>query len=179
MGRVYLPLMKKHLEREISPDRLNCLQCFPPTPQGCLYLISSAFRGEPFSLSTQQTQRSHRSPASTDDTVRVFVSPTVFQEQPDVPPTQSQVQARTVPPEDYSYMSSIKRLLTNKPFILLLVSYGQTPPQLSDLPRSTRTQPGLLSENTCPMSTTSLRYSLKIQATDGNRLYRDLIRQFI
>ncbi|XP_046904807.1 feline leukemia virus subgroup C receptor-related protein 2 isoform X2 [Hypomesus transpacificus] len=48
----------------------------------------------------------------------------VFQEQPDLPPTQSQFQARGVSPEDYSYMASIRRLLTNKPFILLLISYG-------------------------------------------------------
>ncbi|XP_041926335.1 feline leukemia virus subgroup C receptor-related protein 2-like isoform X4 [Alosa sapidissima] len=48
----------------------------------------------------------------------------VFQEQPEIPPTQSQVTARSIPPEDYSYMASIKRLLSNKPFILLIISYG-------------------------------------------------------
>ncbi|XP_062406213.1 heme transporter FLVCR2-like isoform X4 [Sardina pilchardus] len=48
----------------------------------------------------------------------------VFQEQPEIPPTQSQVTARSIPPEEYSYMASIKRLLCNKPFILLIISYG-------------------------------------------------------
>ncbi|XP_060919403.1 heme transporter FLVCR2 isoform X3 [Labrus mixtus] len=48
----------------------------------------------------------------------------VFQERPEIPPTQAQAQARNIPPEDYSYMASILRLLTNKPFMLLVVSYG-------------------------------------------------------
>lgn len=48
----------------------------------------------------------------------------VFQDQPDIPPTQSQAQARNVPPGDYSYMASIMRLLRNVPFILLIISYG-------------------------------------------------------
>ncbi|XP_049597414.2 heme transporter FLVCR2 isoform X2 [Syngnathus scovelli] len=48
----------------------------------------------------------------------------VFQEKPELPPTQAQAQARCIPPESYSYLASIWRLLRNKPFMLLLVSYG-------------------------------------------------------
>ncbi|XP_033972418.1 LOW QUALITY PROTEIN: feline leukemia virus subgroup C receptor-related protein 2-like [Trematomus bernacchii] len=48
----------------------------------------------------------------------------VFQEKPELPPSQSQAQARSTPPEENSYMSSILRLLRNKPFMLLMVSYG-------------------------------------------------------
>ncbi|KAM4543082.1 choline/ethanolamine transporter flvcr2a isoform 2-T4 [Odontesthes bonariensis] len=48
----------------------------------------------------------------------------VFQDRPEIPPTQSQAQARNTRPDDYSYMASILRLLRNKPFILLAISYG-------------------------------------------------------
>ncbi|XP_039992689.1 feline leukemia virus subgroup C receptor-related protein 2 isoform X2 [Xiphias gladius] len=48
----------------------------------------------------------------------------VFQERPEIPPTQAQVQARNIPPGEYSYTASIWRLLCNKPFMLLVVSYG-------------------------------------------------------
>ncbi|XP_061599383.1 heme transporter FLVCR2 isoform X3 [Cololabis saira] len=48
----------------------------------------------------------------------------VFQEKPEIPPTQAQAQARNSRPEEYSYMASIKRLLCNKPFMLLVISYG-------------------------------------------------------
>ncbi|XP_029350063.1 choline/ethanolamine transporter flvcr2a isoform X1 [Echeneis naucrates] len=48
----------------------------------------------------------------------------VFQEKPEIPPTQAQVQARSISPDEYSYMASILRLLRNKPFMLLVVSYG-------------------------------------------------------
>ncbi|XP_026212393.1 feline leukemia virus subgroup C receptor-related protein 2 isoform X1 [Anabas testudineus] len=48
----------------------------------------------------------------------------VFQEKPELPPTQAQAQARDIPPEQYSYTASILRLLCNKPFMLLVVSYG-------------------------------------------------------
>lgn len=48
----------------------------------------------------------------------------VFQERPEVPPSQAQAQARNIPPEEYSYTASILRLLRNKPFMLLVVSYG-------------------------------------------------------
>lgn len=48
----------------------------------------------------------------------------VFQEKPDIPPTQAQAQARNISPEQYSYMASIRRLLGNIPFLLLTISYG-------------------------------------------------------
>eukprot|EP00064_Thunnus_orientalis_P014808 superscaffoldBa00002634_g14855 len=48
----------------------------------------------------------------------------VFQEKPEIPPTQAQAQARSIPPDEYSYTASILRLLRNKPFMLLVVSYG-------------------------------------------------------
>lgn len=51
----------------------------------------------------------------------------VFQEKPEIPPTQAQAQARNIPPEQYSYMASVLRLLRNKPFMLLVVSYGGSP----------------------------------------------------
>ncbi|KAK5623546.1 Feline leukemia virus subgroup C receptor- protein 2 [Crenichthys baileyi] len=48
----------------------------------------------------------------------------VFQERPKLPPTQAQATARRIPPEEYSYTASILRLLRNKPFVLLIISYG-------------------------------------------------------
>ncbi|KAL4618114.1 feline leukemia virus subgroup C receptor-related protein 2 [Arapaima gigas] len=48
----------------------------------------------------------------------------VFQEQPKIPPTQAQLVARTLSTEDYSYTASILRLLRNRPFVLLIVTYG-------------------------------------------------------
>ncbi|XP_061094178.1 heme transporter FLVCR2 isoform X2 [Conger conger] len=48
----------------------------------------------------------------------------VFQERPKIPPTQAQVVSRNIPPEQYSYMASIMRLLRNIPFILLIITYG-------------------------------------------------------
>ncbi|XP_037541072.1 feline leukemia virus subgroup C receptor-related protein 2 [Nematolebias whitei] len=48
----------------------------------------------------------------------------VFQDRPKLPPTQAQATARSIPPEQYSYTTSILRLLRNKPFILLLITYG-------------------------------------------------------
>lgn len=48
----------------------------------------------------------------------------VFQERPEIPPTQSQAQARTSRSSDNSYMASIWRLLSNKAFTLLAISYG-------------------------------------------------------
>lgn len=48
----------------------------------------------------------------------------VFQERPKLPPTQAQALARNIPPEEYSYTASILRLLRNRPFILLIVTYG-------------------------------------------------------
>ncbi|XP_028295813.1 choline/ethanolamine transporter flvcr2b isoform X2 [Gouania willdenowi] len=48
----------------------------------------------------------------------------IFQERPKLPPTKAQALARNIPPEEYSYLASFKRLLCNKPFILLIISYG-------------------------------------------------------
>lgn len=48
----------------------------------------------------------------------------VFQERPKLPPTQAQATARSIPPEHYSYTASILRLLRNRPFILLIITYG-------------------------------------------------------
>ncbi|XP_076004818.1 choline/ethanolamine transporter flvcr2b-like [Genypterus blacodes] len=48
----------------------------------------------------------------------------VFQERPEIPPTPAQATARSIPPEQYSYTASILRLLRNKAFILLIISYG-------------------------------------------------------
>ncbi|KAG5857560.1 heme transporter FLVCR2 isoform X2 [Anguilla rostrata] len=48
----------------------------------------------------------------------------VFQEKPKIPPTQAQVVARNIPPDQYSYTASILRLVRNVPFILLTISYG-------------------------------------------------------
>uniref|UniRef100_A0A665UM56 Feline leukemia virus subgroup C receptor-related protein 2-like n=1 Tax=Echeneis naucrates TaxID=173247 RepID=A0A665UM56_ECHNA len=48
----------------------------------------------------------------------------VFQERPKLPPTQAQATARSILPEQYSYTASIARLLRNRPFILLIITYG-------------------------------------------------------
>ncbi|CAB1342563.1 unnamed protein product [Coregonus sp. 'balchen'] len=48
----------------------------------------------------------------------------MFQERPELPPTQAQATARCIPPEQYSYTASILRLLRNKPFLLLILTYG-------------------------------------------------------
>uniref|UniRef100_A0A8C1U0R1 Feline leukemia virus subgroup C cellular receptor family, member 2a n=1 Tax=Cyprinus carpio TaxID=7962 RepID=A0A8C1U0R1_CYPCA len=48
----------------------------------------------------------------------------VFQEKPEIPPSLSQVALRDMPTTQYSYLASIARLFCNKPFILLLISYG-------------------------------------------------------
>ncbi|KAM8915703.1 choline/ethanolamine transporter flvcr2b-like [Spinachia spinachia] len=48
----------------------------------------------------------------------------VFQEKPEIPPTQAQAQCRNIPPGGYSYTASIGSLLRNKPFMLLVLSYG-------------------------------------------------------
>ncbi|XP_048063641.1 feline leukemia virus subgroup C receptor-related protein 2 isoform X1 [Megalobrama amblycephala] len=48
----------------------------------------------------------------------------VFQERPEIPPTHAQAAARQISPESYSYTASIFRLLRNKAFILLVITYG-------------------------------------------------------
>lgn len=49
----------------------------------------------------------------------------VFQDRPDIPPTHAQAAARQISPESYSYTASILRLLRNKAFILLVITYGE------------------------------------------------------
>uniref|UniRef100_A0A8C1MBE4 Feline leukemia virus subgroup C cellular receptor family, member 2b n=1 Tax=Cyprinus carpio TaxID=7962 RepID=A0A8C1MBE4_CYPCA len=49
----------------------------------------------------------------------------VFQERPEIPPTHAQAAARRISPESYSYTASILRLLRNKAFILLVITYGE------------------------------------------------------
>ncbi|XP_029982438.1 choline/ethanolamine transporter flvcr2a isoform X4 [Sphaeramia orbicularis] len=48
----------------------------------------------------------------------------VFQEKPEIPPSQAQAQAQSISADEYSYTASILRLLRNKNFMLLVVSYG-------------------------------------------------------
>uniref|UniRef100_A0A3P9JZ21 Feline leukemia virus subgroup C cellular receptor family, member 2b n=1 Tax=Oryzias latipes TaxID=8090 RepID=A0A3P9JZ21_ORYLA len=48
----------------------------------------------------------------------------VFQERPPLPPTLAQATARCIPAEEYSYVASILRLLRNRPFVLLILTYG-------------------------------------------------------
>ncbi|MCI4382484.1 hypothetical protein PGIGA_G00015400 [Pangasianodon gigas] len=48
----------------------------------------------------------------------------VFQDKPAVPPSQAQVAMQSIPSQDYSYLASIRRLLCNKPFVLLIITYG-------------------------------------------------------
>uniref|UniRef100_A0A8C7YDU8 Choline/ethanolamine transporter FLVCR1 n=1 Tax=Oryzias sinensis TaxID=183150 RepID=A0A8C7YDU8_9TELE len=48
----------------------------------------------------------------------------VFEETPENPPSLSQAQARSTCADKYSYTASIFRLLVNKPFMLLVISYG-------------------------------------------------------
>uniref|UniRef100_A0A8C4ZJW7 FLVCR choline and putative heme transporter 2 n=1 Tax=Gadus morhua TaxID=8049 RepID=A0A8C4ZJW7_GADMO len=48
----------------------------------------------------------------------------VFQEKPELPPSQAQAQARSLSPDQYSYKASIGRLLCNKSFMLMVLTYG-------------------------------------------------------
>ncbi|XP_030649992.1 choline/ethanolamine transporter flvcr2a [Chanos chanos] len=48
----------------------------------------------------------------------------IFQEKPELPPSQAQAAAQALSLEDYSYLDSIKSILRNKNFILLMISYG-------------------------------------------------------
>ncbi|KAG7328492.1 hypothetical protein KOW79_008436 [Hemibagrus wyckioides] len=48
----------------------------------------------------------------------------VFQDKPPIPPSQAQVAMQNMPSHDYSYLASIRRLLCNKPFVLLIITYG-------------------------------------------------------
>ncbi|KAF4084253.1 hypothetical protein AMELA_G00126590 [Ameiurus melas] len=49
----------------------------------------------------------------------------VFQDKPALPPSQAQVAMQNMPSQDYSYLASIRRLLCNKPFVLLIITYGR------------------------------------------------------
>lgn len=48
----------------------------------------------------------------------------VFQDKPEIPPSQAQVQAKRILPDGSSYVASLLRLLRNLPFMLLVLSYG-------------------------------------------------------
>ncbi|XP_072545275.1 choline/ethanolamine transporter flvcr2a isoform X1 [Salminus brasiliensis] len=48
----------------------------------------------------------------------------VFQEKPAIPPSQAQAAMRSMSPQEYSYLASIRRLIYNKPFVLLIITYG-------------------------------------------------------
>ncbi|XP_010225048.1 PREDICTED: feline leukemia virus subgroup C receptor-related protein 2, partial [Tinamus guttatus] len=48
----------------------------------------------------------------------------VFKEKPPHPPSQAQALIQSRPPEEYSYVRSILRLLRNTNFVLLMVTYG-------------------------------------------------------
>ncbi|KAK1793253.1 hypothetical protein P4O66_011636 [Electrophorus voltai] len=48
----------------------------------------------------------------------------MFQEKPDIPPSQAQVVMQNMAPQESSYRASVGRLLHNTPFVLLLITYG-------------------------------------------------------
>ncbi|XP_051502207.1 feline leukemia virus subgroup C receptor-related protein 2-like isoform X2 [Myxocyprinus asiaticus] len=48
----------------------------------------------------------------------------VFQDKPEIPPSAAQAALRNAPAGQYSYTASIRRLLLNKHFILLIITYG-------------------------------------------------------
>lgn len=48
-----------------------------------------------------------------------------FKEKPQYPPSQAQAVLQDNPPEDYSYVKSIRNLFRNIPFVLLLITYGK------------------------------------------------------
>lgn len=51
----------------------------------------------------------------------------VFQDKPEIPPSRAQVQAKHILSERSSYVASLLRLLRNRPFMLLVLSYGGRP----------------------------------------------------
>ncbi|KAG9268790.1 feline leukemia virus subgroup C receptor-related protein 2 isoform X1 [Astyanax mexicanus] len=57
-------------------------------------------------------------------TLIFFLVIIVFQEKPEIPPSQAQAAMRNMSPQQYSYLASIKRLIHNKSFILLIITYG-------------------------------------------------------
>uniref|UniRef100_A0A4W3INA9 Choline/ethanolamine transporter FLVCR1 n=1 Tax=Callorhinchus milii TaxID=7868 RepID=A0A4W3INA9_CALMI len=48
----------------------------------------------------------------------------VFQDEPEVPPSQAQAAIHASPSQDYSYLQSVYQLIKSVPFLLLVVSYG-------------------------------------------------------
>uniref|UniRef100_A0A8B9JZG8 Feline leukemia virus subgroup C cellular receptor family, member 2a n=1 Tax=Astyanax mexicanus TaxID=7994 RepID=A0A8B9JZG8_ASTMX len=57
-------------------------------------------------------------------TLIFFLVIIVFQEKPEIPPSQAQAAMRNMSPQEYFYLASIKRLIHNKSFILLIITYG-------------------------------------------------------
>ncbi|KAA0708413.1 Feline leukemia virus subgroup C receptor-related protein 1 [Triplophysa tibetana] len=57
-------------------------------------------------------------------TLLFFLSAFVIRDRPPLPPSKAQAVLSTIPAEDYSYKKSIINLFKNKPFILLLITYG-------------------------------------------------------
>ncbi|CAB1340342.1 unnamed protein product [Coregonus sp. 'balchen'] len=57
-------------------------------------------------------------------TVLFILTVIVMKDRPPLPPSQAQAVLPDCAPEDYSYRRSIINLFKNKPFILLLISYG-------------------------------------------------------
>ncbi|XP_004699936.1 feline leukemia virus subgroup C receptor-related protein 1 [Echinops telfairi] len=61
---------------------------------------------------------------ATVSTLLFLLAAIVFKEKPEHPPSQAQAAVQRSPPEDYSYKKSMKNLVKNVPFVLLLISYG-------------------------------------------------------
>lgn len=57
-------------------------------------------------------------------TLLFFLTVFVIKDKPPLPPSKAQAVLCGIPDEDYSYKKSIINLFKNKPFILLLISYG-------------------------------------------------------
>ncbi|KAI7799976.1 putative feline leukemia virus subgroup C receptor-related protein 1, partial [Triplophysa rosa] len=57
-------------------------------------------------------------------TLLFFLTAFVIRDRPPLPPSKAQAVLSTSPAEDYSYKKSIINLFKNKPFILLLITYG-------------------------------------------------------
>ncbi|XP_077013898.1 choline/ethanolamine transporter FLVCR1 [Tamandua tetradactyla] len=57
-------------------------------------------------------------------TLLFILTAIAFKEKPQYPPSQAQAVLLDSPPEGYSYKKSIRNILKNVPFILLLITYG-------------------------------------------------------
>ncbi|XP_037680130.1 feline leukemia virus subgroup C receptor-related protein 1 [Choloepus didactylus] len=57
-------------------------------------------------------------------TLLFILTAIAFKEKPQYPPSQAQAVLQDSPPEEYSYKKSIKNMLKNIPFVLLLITYG-------------------------------------------------------